>query len=54
MRNNQVNYVSILPVTSKSSAFCDMGVNSNLKWLPLFSPDGATELDGTSLMCGRV
>ena len=26
-----------------------MGVNSNLKWLPLFSPDEAGESDGTSL-----
>ena len=24
-------------------AFWDMGVNSNLKWLPLFSPDEAGE-----------
>ena len=49
MRNNQVNFGDIFPETSKSSAFWDMGVNSHLKWLPLFSPDGEGELDGTSL-----
>ena len=38
MRNNQVNFGDILPETSKSSAFWDMGVNSHLKWLLLFSP----------------
>ena len=43
MRNIQVNFGDILPDTSKSSAFWDMGVNSDLKWLPLFSPDGAGE-----------
>ena len=32
---------SILPETSKSSAFWDMGVDSHLKWLLLFSPDVA-------------
>ena len=37
MRNNQVNFGDILPETSKSSAFWDMGVNSHLKWLLLFS-----------------
>ena len=49
MRNIQVNLGPVLPETSKSSAFWDMGVNSNLKWLPLFSPDEAHKLDGTSL-----
>ena len=49
MRNNQVNFGDIMPETSKSSAFWDVGVNSNLKWLPLFSPDEAGESDGTSL-----
>ena len=39
----------ILPETSKSSAFWDMGVNSNLKWSPLSSPDEAGESNGTSL-----
>ena len=33
MRNIQVNFGDILPETSKSSAFWDMGVNSNIKWL---------------------
>ena len=51
MSNIQVNFGDILPETSKSSAFWDMGqgVNSNLKWLPLFSPDEACDSDGTSL-----
>ena len=40
----------ILPETSKSSAFWDMGVDSHLKWLLLFSPDEACESDGTSLL----
>ena len=48
MRNNQVNLAAILSETSKSSAFWDMCVNSNLKWLPLCSPNEAGELDGTS------
>ena len=49
MMNNQVKFGDILPETSKSSAFWDMGVNSHLKWLPMFSPDEAGESDGTSL-----
>ena len=49
MRNIMVNLGPILPETSKSSAFWDMGGNYNLKWLPLFSPDEACESDGTSL-----
>ena len=47
MRNIQVNFGDILPETSKSSAFWDMGVDSNLKWLLLFGPDEACESDGT-------
>ena len=43
MRNIQVNFGDILTETSKSSAFWDMGVNSYLKWLPLFSPDEVGE-----------
>ena len=43
MRNNQVNFGDILPETSKSSGFWDMGVNSHLKWLLLFSPYEAGE-----------
>ena len=38
MRNNQVKFGDMLPETSKSSAFWDMGVNYHLKWLLLFSP----------------
>ena len=38
MRNKQVRFGDMLPETSKSSAFWDMGVNSHLKWLLLFSP----------------
>ena len=49
MRNIQVNFGDVLPKPPKSSAFWDMGVNSNLKWLPLFSHDEAGELDGNSL-----
>ena len=49
MRNIQVTFGNILPVTSKSSAFWDMGVNSNLKWLPLFSPDEACESNSTRI-----
>ena len=37
MRNIQVNFGDILPETSKSNAFWDMGVDSHLKWLLLFS-----------------
>ena len=47
MRNIQVNFGDILPETSKSSAFWDIGLNSNLKWLPLFSPNEAGKSDGT-------
>ena len=35
IRNIQFNFGNIEPETSKSSAFLDVGVNSNLKWLPL-------------------
>ena len=49
MRNIQFNFGDIEPKTSKISAFWDMGVNSNLKWLPFFSLDEAGELDSTSL-----
>ena len=48
MRNIQVNFGGISPETSKSSAFWDMGVNSNLKRLPLSRPDKAGESDSTS------
>ena len=48
MRNIQVNFWEILPETSKSSAFWGMGWNSNLKWLPLFSPNKAGESEDTS------
>ena len=41
MSNIQVKIRDILPETSKSSAFWDMGVDSHLKWLRLFSPDVA-------------
>ena len=43
MSNIQVNFGDILPETSKSSVFWDMGVDSHLKWLPLFSPNEAGE-----------
>ena len=46
MRNIQVNFGDILPETSKSSAFWDMGVDSHLEWIPLFSPDEAGESGG--------
>ena len=36
--NIQVNFGKIVPETSKSSAFWDMGVDSRLKWLLLLSP----------------
>ena len=49
MRNIRVSFRDILPESSKSSAFWDMGWSSYLKWLPLFSPSVADELDGTSL-----
>ena len=50
MRSFQVNFGHILPESSKSSAFWDMDVNSNLKWLLLFSPDEVGEVIGTSLL----
>ena len=43
MRNNHVKFGHMLPETSKSSAFWDMGVNSHLKWLLQFSPDEVGE-----------
>ena len=49
MKNNQVKFGNMLPETSKSSAFWDMGVNSHLKWLPMFSPDEAGKSDSISL-----
>ena len=50
MSNIQVNFGDILPETSKSSAFWDMGVDSHLKWLLLFSPN--VNWDDTSLVGG--
>ena len=47
MSNIQVNFGDILPETSKSSAYWDMGVDSQLKWPLLFSPN--VNWDGTSL-----
>ena len=44
MSNIQVNFGDMLPETSKSSAFWDMGVDFHLKWLLLFSPNEAGEL----------
>ena len=41
MSSMQVNFQDILPETSKSSAFWDMGGDSHVKWLLLFSPDVA-------------
>ena len=38
MNNIQVNFGDVLPESSKSSAFWDMGVDSPLKLLLLFSP----------------
>ena len=38
MSNIQVNFGDVLPESSKSSAFWDMGVDSHLKLLLLFSP----------------
>ena len=49
MKNNQVKFGDMLLETSESSAFWDMGMNSHLKWLLLFSPYEAGEWDGTSL-----
>ena len=58
----QVNFGDILQETSQSSAFWDMGVDSYLKWLLLFSPNVLMNLnfkraswDGTSLpVRGRI
>ena len=50
MRSNQVEFWDMLPETSKSNAFWDMGWNSHLKWLLLFSPNEAGESDGTGVM----
>ena len=36
-----INFGDILPETNKNSAFWDMGVSSNLKWLSLFRPGEA-------------
>ena len=44
MSSIQVNFGDILPETSKSSAFWDMGVDSRIKWLLLFSPNEVGEL----------
>ena len=44
MSNIQVNFGDILPETSKSSAFWDMGVDSHIKWLLWFSPNEVSEL----------
>ena len=49
MSNIHVNLLDILQETSKSSAFWDMGVDSHLKWLLLFSPNEFASWDGTSL-----
>ena len=43
MSNIQVNFGDILPETSKSSSFWDMGVDSHLKCMLLFSPNEAGE-----------
>ena len=43
MWHNNVKSGDMLPSTSKSSAFWDVGVDSHLKWLLLFSPDEAGE-----------
>ena len=40
--------------TSKSSAFWDMGVDSHLKWLLLFSPNEAGELGWHQSKIGTV
>ena len=44
MSNIQVNFGDILPETRKSSVFWDMGVDSHLEWLLLFSPNEEGEL----------
>ena len=43
MSNIQVNFGDMLPETIKSSEFWDLGVDSHLKWLLLFSSDEAGE-----------
>ena len=48
MSNIQVSFGDILPATSKSSALGNMGVDSHLKWLLLFSSN--VNWDGTSLI----
>ena len=52
MSNIQVYFADILPETNKTSAFWDMGVDSHLKWLLLFSPNGLASCDRTSLGFG--
>ena len=47
MSNIQVNFGHILPETSKSHAFWDMGLDSHLKGLLLFSPNDLASSDGT-------
>ena len=54
MSNIQVNFGDILLETSKNSAFWDMGVDSHLKWLLLFSPDEAGELGRHQSMKGEA
>ena len=45
LSNIQVNFGDILPETCKSSAFWDMGVDSHIKWLLLFSPNEGASWD---------
>ena len=54
VRNNQVNFGDILPETSKSSAFWDMGVNFHLKRLLLFSHYEAGEWGRPQSNLGRA
>ena len=54
MSNIQVNFGHTLPETSKRSAFWDMGVDSHLKWLLLFSPNELASWDGTSIVGGGL
>ena len=42
MSNIPVNFGDILPETSKSNASWDVGADSHLKWLLLFSPKEVT------------
>ena len=51
MSNIQVNFGHILPETNKSSALFDMGVDSHLKWLLLFSPNEVGELGRHQSIC---